>query len=144
MTSAQLVALALLLPIGAEAQTVVDGDTIRLNGTTYRLHGIDAPESKQACNQGWAAGQVAASRLRALMEGRKVVCEAKGSDRYGRTIAVCRADGEDLGAALVREGLAWAFTKYSLDYVTQESAARAAGLGVHRYACQPAWEYRKQ
>jgi len=31
------------------AQTVVDGDTIKLNGTTWRLWGIDAPESRQWC-----------------------------------------------------------------------------------------------
>jgi len=29
------------------AQTVTDGDTIKLDGTTYRLWGIDAPETKQ-------------------------------------------------------------------------------------------------
>jgi endonuclease YncB( thermonuclease family) len=31
------------------AQTIVDGDTIKLNGTTYRLWGIDAPEMHQTC-----------------------------------------------------------------------------------------------
>ncbi len=28
---------------------IVDGDTIEIGGTKVRLHGIDAPESKQTC-----------------------------------------------------------------------------------------------
>jgi endonuclease YncB( thermonuclease family) len=32
------------LPAGA--QTVTDGDTIKLDGTTWRLWGIDAPETR--------------------------------------------------------------------------------------------------
>jgi endonuclease YncB( thermonuclease family) len=34
---------------------VTDGDTIKLEGTTYRIWGIDAAESKQACADGWMA-----------------------------------------------------------------------------------------
>jgi endonuclease YncB( thermonuclease family) len=30
-------------------QTMVDGDTIKLNSSTYRLWGIDPAESKQTC-----------------------------------------------------------------------------------------------
>ena len=45
-----LCALTLATPVFA--QTAIDGDTIKLDGTTYRLWGIDAPESKQACG-GW-------------------------------------------------------------------------------------------
>jgi endonuclease YncB( thermonuclease family) len=40
--SVALVVMALAVPAGA--QTVVDGDTIKLNNTTHRLSGIDAPE----------------------------------------------------------------------------------------------------
>jgi endonuclease YncB( thermonuclease family) len=42
--SIALVVMALAVPAGA--QTVVDGDTIKLNNTTHRLYGIDAPEMK--------------------------------------------------------------------------------------------------
>jgi hypothetical protein len=31
----------------------------------------------------------------------------------------------DLGAAMVREGFAWAFTRFSVDYVGQQEDARA-------------------
>jgi endonuclease YncB( thermonuclease family) len=131
-----------LLALPATAQTVVDGDTVKVNGSTYRLWGIDAPESKQDCPDGWPAGRLAATRLRELTSGRAVVCEAKDRDRYGRTVAICRADGEDLGAALVREGYAWAFVRYSRDYVTQEADAEKANLGVHAHQCEKAWEWR--
>ena len=30
---------------------IVDGDTIEIGGTKIRLHGIDAPESKQTCQK---------------------------------------------------------------------------------------------
>jgi endonuclease YncB( thermonuclease family) len=126
----------------ASAQTVTDGDTLKLNGTTYRLWGIDAPESKQACADGWPAGSLATTRLQALISGRSVVCQEKDRDRYGRVVAICRASGEDLGAILVREGLAWAFVRYSRDYVGQEARAKADRLGVHAHDCTAAWEWR--
>ena len=51
-------------------------------------------------------------------------------DCYGRTVALCLADGVDLGAAMVSAGMAWAFTRYSSDYVSQERTAIAARPGA--------------
>lgn len=133
-----------LISTAAGAQTITDGDTLKLGGVTYRLWGIDAPEAKQDCPDGWAAGRYATSRLQALTSGRAVTCERKDTDRYGRTVAVCRAGGEDLGAIMVRDGLAWAFTRYSADYVNEEAAAKKARLGVHGHDCVPAWEWRAE
>ena len=48
-----------LLAVPAAAQTATDGDTIRLNGTTWRLWGIDAPELRQAAP---TAGRLATRR----------------------------------------------------------------------------------
>jgi endonuclease YncB( thermonuclease family) len=90
----------LLTAFPAVAQTIVDGDTLKLNGTTYRLWGIDAPESKQWCGD-YPAGSLATGTLKKLIEGKTVACEARAADRYGRTVALCRADGEDLGKAMV-------------------------------------------
>lgn len=140
-------AVALLaLASGASAQTasISDGDTLKLRGTTYRLWGIDAPEAKQTCPDGWAAGRMATTRLQELISGRTVICQEKSRDRYGRTVAVCRAGGEDIGAILVREGLAWAFVRYNADYVDQEARAKADRLGVHAHGCAPAWEWRAE
>ena len=72
------------------------------------------------------------------------MCEEKDRDRYGRTVAICRVAGEDLGATMVREGMAWAFVRYSRDYVDQEARAKADRLGVHAHDCVTAWEWRAQ
>jgi endonuclease YncB( thermonuclease family) len=128
----------------AVGQVITDGDTLKIGGTIYRLWGIDAPEAKQTCPDGWPAGRLAATRLQALTAGRSVVCQEKDRDRYGRIVAICRASGEDLGAIMVREGLAWAFVRYSSDYVSQEGRAKLARLGVHAHDCSPAWAWRAQ
>lgn len=133
----------LLIARSASAQTVTDGDTIKLDGHKIRLWGIDAPELHQTCPDRWLAGIEAAKALRSLLEGHTIVCENRGHDRYGRIIGLCRADGVDVQAEMVRRGLAWAFIRYSHDYVTQEAKAREENLGIHAHGCEPAWEYRK-
>jgi endonuclease YncB( thermonuclease family) len=60
------------LPAFAESVRVVDGDTLRVDGVTYRLWGIDAPESTQPCADGWPAGRAATEHLRALIGDRQV------------------------------------------------------------------------
>jgi endonuclease YncB( thermonuclease family) len=82
--------------------------------------------------------------LQALTAGRQVVCQEKNRDRYGRVVAICRASGEDLGAILVCEGFAWAFTRFSVNYVDQQEEARRANRSVHAHNCVPAWEWRAQ
>ena len=133
----------LLFAVPAAAQRVVDGDTIDLNGTRWRLWGIDAPEHKQLCKGGWPAGVRATEELKGLIvEHREVTCDAKGRDRYGRTLGVCHAGALDLNWAMVRSGMAWAFTRYSLHYEDAEDEARADDLGVHAHDCMKAWEWR--
>lgn len=117
------IALAAASPSWGQPASITDGDTLQLGGTIYRLWGIDAPETKQDCPDGWPAGRLATTRLQALVQGRTVVCEGRDKDRYGRTIAICRAAGQDLGAIMVREGMAWAFVRYSSDYINQEGSA---------------------
>ena len=136
--------MALTVASPCAGQTITDGDTLKQGGVTYRLWGIDAPETKQVCPDGWPAGSLAATRLQALTTGRSIVCQEQDRDRYGRTVAICRANGEDLGAILVREGLAWAFTRYSVDYVDQQEEARRANRGVHAQhrSAQPLPHYR--
>lgn len=131
-----------LIALPVEAQIAVDGDTIRLDGETYRLTGIDAPEGRQLCPDGWEAGKAAKAYLEALMAGKSVSCEPETTDRYGRVVALCRADGEDLQAAMVEAGMAWAFVRYSRRYVDNETRARVTSVGVHLHHCQPAWEWR--
>ena len=57
---------------------------------------------------------------------------ARPRDRYGRSVAVCRVAGADLNAWMVEQGWAVAYRKYSTDYVSQETAAKAARRGLWR------------
>jgi len=140
---APLAAAALFtVPVAAEVRTV-DGDTLKLDdGKLYRLWGIDAAEQGQRCADGWRAGIEARTTLRELIAGHAIACEPLTNDRYGRIVALCRADGQDLGAAMVSAGMAWAFVKYSGDYVEHERTATAEHIGVHAHDCAKPWDWR--
>ena len=144
MRSLCIAGITLLWCGSLAAQQAIDGDTIRIGDATYRIHGIDAAELRQACADGWPAGAAAKGFMSELMRGKTVVCEGKTRDRFGRVVAVCRADGLDLGADMVSAGMAWAFAKYSGDYAPNEVIARASGLGVHGHDCERAWVYRSR
>ena len=83
-----------------------------------------------------------AKYLKQLMQRRQIVCHDKGRDPYGRWIAQCFEGEIDLGKEMVREGHAWAFTKYSSAYVMEEQQARQENLGVHAHGCRPVWKWR--
>lgn len=133
-----MLVLALLAAPAAAQQvtgpaTVIDGDSLSVNGVAIRLFGIDAPEGKQTCNREgaiWRCGEEAASQLRSLTAGHQVNCEGRGNDTYGRLVAVCSADGFDLNKTMVEAGWATAFRRYSEDYVGVEAQAKAARLGI--------------
>jgi endonuclease YncB( thermonuclease family) len=126
---------------------VIDGDTIDVAGERVRLHGIDAPETRQNCDvagTGWACGKNASAFLAGATAGRMITCKGDKRDRYGRLIAVCYLGDQDLNARMVRDGWALAYRRYANDYVTQESEARAAGSGIWRSQFVEPWEWRKQ
>jgi len=118
----------------AGAARVIDGDTLALDGVRIRLHGIDAPEMAQTCRRKgkpWRCGEAARRALAAMVADSTVRCRRRGIDRYGRVVARCRtARTGDLGAALVAEGAAFAYRRYSREYLDEERTARAARRGV--------------
>ncbi len=112
---------------------IIDGDTIEIGGERIRLHGIDAPEARQACTAGgteWLCGEASSVALADRTEGRVVTCRGNRRDRYGRLIAVCFEGDDDLNAWMVREGWAVAYRRYAHDYVEAEAEARGAGRGM--------------
>jgi endonuclease YncB( thermonuclease family) len=145
-------ALAPLSQAGAEAvplkgrARVLDGDTLAIGDTRVRLYGIDAPETAQRClderRRPWGCGTTAAHRLERLIDSRPVTCESRGLDDYSRTLGVCQVAGRELNAQLVREGLAWAFVRYSEAYDAVEREARAAKRGVFAAENVAPWEFR--
>jgi len=44
-----------------------------------------------------------------------------------------------LAPIMVREGMAWAFVRYSGDYVDEEARAKADQLGIDTRRCAPPW-----
>lgn len=132
-----IIALGLVFPALAQVlegrARVVDGDTLEIAGVTVRLHGIDAPEAGQPCTRAgraWDCGGWAAGTLAELIGGRSVACRGVDTDRYGRTVAVCRAGRVDLNAEMVRIGAAFAYREFSLDYVEAEKDALFAERGI--------------
>ena len=137
-----LAALAMSMGVALADVVAIDGDTLRLDGVTHRLYGIDAPERAQVCPDGWPAGREAAAHLAGLVGGRTVECHQVERDRYGRPVSACYAAGVDLSAAMVGAGMALAFVRYSAQYVDAERRAAARGSGLHAHDCAPAWEWR--
>lgn len=144
------------LPSVNAAWRVVDGDTIRHEGRTYRLWGIDAPELIQVCQregQGYACGREAAAFLRTLLASSagettaagapaQLVCVPRASDQFGRTAALCRLGDKDIGAEMVRAGWALVFTKHSSDYAAEEDEARQEKRGLWSGTFDMPWEWR--
>ena len=137
------VAAVMVLSSVAQAQTVIDGDTIEYKGANVHLWGIDAPEKGQTCADGWQAGKLATDYLAGLMRGKQVTCELKAATAPDKlNYALCKANGQDLSAAMASAGMAWALISQTPDYTVQESTAMSQVQGVHGNACMKAWEWR--
>jgi endonuclease YncB( thermonuclease family) len=133
-------------PISGRA-SVTDGDTLVIRNTRIRLHGIDAPESAQVCQDAagkdYRCGQKAALALADKIGEATVSCEPRDTDRYGRTVAVCRKGSEDLNAWMVAQGYAPAYRRYSQDYVQAEGEARTRKRGIWAGTFDPPSDWRR-
>ncbi|GGD19913.1 thermonuclease family protein [Aureimonas glaciei] len=118
--------------------TVVDGDTVAVEGTKarIRLYGVDTPEGQQTCadaaGKRYLCGSKAADFLSTLI-GRngRLVCTEIDRDRYGRIVAECRRGDVVVNAELVRAGWALEYKAYSDGrYSDEEREARAAKVGL--------------
>ncbi len=128
--------------------SVTDGDTVVIRDTRIRLHGIDAPESAQTCQDAagkdYRCGQIAALALADRIGQAAVTCEPRDTDRYGRTVAVCRKGREDLNAWMVRRGHAIAYRRYAEDYVPAEAEAKASKRGIWAGTFQDPQDWRRE
>ena len=112
-----------------------------------RLGGIDAPAVDQLClntkGERWACGAAARDELTKRFGGKNWVCHTRSvTDRRGRIVARCEADGEDIQKWLVSSGWALALTRISRDYEGDEKAAREAKAGMWQGAFIAPWDWR--
>jgi len=127
---------------------VVDGDTINvlIDGieTRVRYKGIDAPELDQA------NGLFAKEFLERLLDGKELLLDESGKDKYGCTIAFVfafrrSANINNTNARLVELGWAWHYAEYSdtpyLDGYEEYVRKNKLGLWADDNPMPP-WEWR--
>lgn len=126
-----------------------DGDSFmasRMDGAEVeiRLFGIDAPERHQP----WSRRSREA--LRKLIRDRNLRIRSVAVDSYGRTVAIVMLpDGAEVNAAMVREGHAWVYRRYTDDpaMIRLEEAAREQRRGLWSLPEPeriPPWEWRRK
>lgn len=87
---------------------VIDGDTICIQNTKIRLAGIDAPE----LDMPW--GQKAKWAMVFICRGQKITAKLNGERSFDRLVGTCYLpDGRDIGAEIVKQGLALDLPSFS-------------------------------
>lgn len=135
---------------GAGGLVVRDGDSFKLNETSIRLDGIDAPELKQNCNSAdgsiWRCGPESRKQLGLLLKSGEVKCTSTATDRYGRSIATCSAGKiEDVAREMVRQGWAIASGRQGEGkYAAEEEEARKAKRGIWQGPFERPKKYRDE
>ena len=126
-----------------QVTAVVDGDTIRVmyNGKIepIRLLAIDTPETKDPRKPVQCFGDAASRKMSELVSGKNVKLQADGTqpdrDKYFRLLRyVYLQDGTDVGAEMIKQGFAFAYTRFPSDkldeYRGYEKQARETNAGL--------------
>ena len=125
------------------AARAIDGDSLVVEGREMRLLGIDAPEARQLCNlagQSIPCGRQAMQALQRWLARGPAACTGNETDQYGRLLVICRVNGTDINADLVRNGFAVDFGRYP----AEEKEARAAYRGLWGGTFEVPAEYRRR
>jgi len=131
----------------AQTTKIIDGDTIHIGKTKYRFHGIDAPEISQVCtkqNKEFRCGLYVKKKLIEKINNQEVLCKKVTTDRYKRIVAECFVNQESLSKYLVRNGLAFAYRKYSKQFIPDEDYAKQNSLGLWSMTFDYPWDYRRK
>ncbi len=76
---------------------------------------------------------MATAALRRMIEGRSILCEDSGERSHRRVVARCFIGGEDVGRALIREGLARDCPRHSGGRYAGDETAAGRRLGLPPY-----------
>ena len=117
---------------------VIDGDTIKMDGTRIRLFGIDAPEKNQICvnknSESYNCGSISTKVLKRYVGREKIKCRYTEKDRYGRILGTCYFPYDSsklsLNRYMVHTGHAVAYKRYSEKYLDSEKWAKDNHLGM--------------
>ena len=132
----------------ASRASVIDADTLQINGERIRILDIDAPEKDQFCQQAvgdvtWECGVEATFALIDWIGETDVVCETNGLDRYKRHLARCTVQGEDVAVWLAESGWGVPFRDCKCEAVREASArAQAAERGIWIGPFIMPWDWR--
>tara|TARA_B100000959_G_scaffold252310_1_gene282306 strand:- start:2084 stop:2554 length:471 start_codon:yes stop_codon:yes gene_type:complete len=126
---------------------IIDGDTINIKSNKIRLHGIDAPETKQTCkinSAEWYCGMQSTKELKKLINNQEVECLTNDIDIYNRYVAICIVNEININQWMVKSGWAIAYRYYSTDYIVEEKYARDNKLGIWKSEFMKPYMYRRQ
>ena len=137
----------------AKIHRIIDGDSIEVETdhgliVEVRLYGIDAPE------HGQPFADEARTGLSRMLGRKKFWLEEQHIDPYGRTAGLLhhqdRTRRNSVNLRMVREGYAYAYTKYGgeeLGFHEAEADARQGRRGVwedSRDGGERPWDYRRE
>ncbi len=128
-----LAALTTVSPLAAQTSssiTVVDGQTLVLDGRTYQLAGITAPRMGEQCtvrSQRRDCGLIARAQLLDLTAGAAIECRVASSGAGEVPRARCLSNGYDISRGMVYTGWARAVGDR---YRELEIEARGARRGM--------------
>ena len=124
---------------------VIDGETLEVAGTRYRLQGIDAPDLAQKCEirgRKYDCGNVARTALMDLVAGTEIRCVPRGGMKDGVRLARCLAGGYDLSEGMVYTGWALAMPRSGSRFAPIERAAAKARRGLWQGKFVLPWDWR--
>jgi endonuclease YncB( thermonuclease family) len=125
---------------------IIDGDTFDLlttekNTIRVRMNGIDCPERKQDFYK------ASKDALAKYIFKKEVNLLTTGRDRNRRTIAVVYCNEKNINLAMIQDGFAWHYKKYSTDssFAKAEKRARIAKRGLWKMNNPVApWQFRSK
>ena len=128
------------------AVRVINGDTLEIQGSYFKLYGIDAPEANQSCadrqGRSYNCGREAALWLKNWITTNELECRVMQQDTKGNMVGTCSLGQYDIGAALVNAGWAVSYQKYTDIYVPYERQAQMNKRGLWQGTFYMPWDWR--
>jgi endonuclease YncB( thermonuclease family) len=132
--------------------TVIDGDTVLVDGEPVQLYGIDAPELGQLCD---ANGNLQPCGVQAALALQKLLTMGKSSfhcspwtggdptEVVGAKVEICEVGDEDVGQVMLHGGYSVALPGSFPDYAEAQEQAQQASLGLWHSKFVMPWLWRQ-